>query len=75
MPLSGLADYGIAIFAVAAVAWVLVSVLGSRRRDPDLARIITENTQALTKLTVLIESQGTVLQRVLERLDSLWERR
>ncbi len=75
---TGLADYGLAFFALAAVAWVLVSVLGRRKTDSspgpgvaELSRIVSDNTQATARLTALIEAQGHLPRRVLERLDGL----
>jgi len=57
-----LADYGIAVFALAVVAWIVVTVFAPRRRDPDLIKVISDNTQALTRLTAVIESQGRMIE-------------
>jgi len=61
MPLE-LADYGIVIFALGVIAWIVVTVFGPRKQDNELARIIADNTKALTKLSGLIEQQGQMLQ-------------
>ena len=70
---AGLADYGIAFFALGALAWALVEAVRKRVTPPslDLARVVQDNTQAVTRLTVLVESQGQVLQRLMEILDDL----
>lgn len=57
-----LAEYGLGFFALGAVAWVMTAVFAPRRKDPDLVRIISDNTQALTELTVLIRQQTELLQ-------------
>ena len=53
-----LADYGVAIFALALIAWIVVTVFAPRKRDPDLVKVISDNTQALTELAVLIKQQS-----------------
>ncbi len=74
MPIS-LADYGLGFFAVGAIVWVMTAVFAPRRKDPDLVKIIAENTQALTELTTLIRQQTELLQRQSEILTELrWRR-
>ena len=74
---TGLADYGIRVFALSAVAWVLVQVFGTRHKPPDrpadadLMRVIADNTQALTELTVLIRQQSELLRQQAEMLTEL----
>jgi len=59
---ANLADYGVVIFALGVIAWIVVTVFGPRKQDNELARIIADNTKALTKLSGLIEQQGQMLQ-------------
>lgn len=59
---TGLAEYGVTFFAIGVVAWMIVAVFAPRRRDPDLSRIISDNTKALTELSALIEQQGQMIQ-------------
>jgi len=66
-----LADYGIAVFAIALLVWALVAILGPRKRDPDLVRVIADNTQALTELSVLIRQQSELLQKQSEILTEI----
>ena len=74
MPTS-LADYGVAFFALGVIAWIVVAVFGPRKQDSDLARIISDNTRALTELSGLIEQQGQMIQtqgQVLTELTKLF---
>lgn len=57
-----LAQYGVAIFAIGMLVWGLVSILAPKRKDLDIIKVISDNTQALTKLTAVIEQQGQMLQ-------------
>jgi hypothetical protein len=50
MPID-LADYGVVIFALGVIAWIVVTVFAPKRQDPDLAKIISDNTKALTELS------------------------
>mgnify|MGYP000955002672 CR=1 FL=1 len=59
---TALADYGVAIFSIGIVAWMVITVFAPRRKDPDLSRIISDNTRALTELSALIEQQGQMIQ-------------
>ena len=59
---TGLADYGVVIFALGVVAWIVVTVFAPKKKDPDLSRIIADNTRALTELSILIEQQGQMLK-------------
>lgn len=56
-----IADYGVAVFALWVVGWIIVKIFGPRK-SPDLTKVISDNTRALTQLTTLIESQGKMLQ-------------
>lgn len=56
-----IAEYGVAFFALGVVAWIVVAVFG-RQKNPDLTRVIADNTKALTQLTTLIEQQGKMVQ-------------
>lgn len=60
---SELADYGIAAFALGVVAWLVAQVFAPRQRQPDLAKLIADNTQALTRLTSVIENQGQMIEK------------
>ncbi len=74
MPTS-LADYGVAVFALGVIAWIVVAVFGPRKQESDLARIISDNTRALTELSGLIEQQGQMIQtqgQVLAELTKLF---
>jgi len=62
MPVGQLADYGVAVFSMALLGWALVAILGPKKRDPDLVKVISDNPQALTKLTAVIESQGRMIE-------------
>ncbi len=59
---TGLADYGVVIFALGVIAWIVVAVFAPKKKDPDLSRIIADNTRALTELSILIEQQGQMLK-------------
>ena len=59
---TNLVDYGVVVFAIGIIAWIVVSVFGPRKQDSELARIIADNTKALTELSGLIEQQGQMLQ-------------
>jgi hypothetical protein len=72
---TSLADYGVAVFALGVIAWIVVAVFGPRKQDGDLARIISDNTRALTELSGLIEQQGQMIQtqgQVLAELTKLF---
>ncbi len=58
---TGLADYGVVIFAVGALAWAVVAVFGPRKQESELAKIISDNTRALTELSSIIDQQGKML--------------
>ncbi len=66
-----LADYGTTVFALGVVAWIVVMVFAPRRRDPDLVRVIADNTQALTELSLLIRQQSELLQKQSEILTQI----
>jgi len=68
---TGLADYGVAIFSIGIVAWMVISVFAPRRKDPDLVKVIEDNTQALTELSVLIRQQSELLQKQSEILTEM----
>lgn len=70
MPIQ-LADYGVAMFALATIAWILVSVFAPKRKEPDLSKIIADNTRALTELSALIEQQGQMIQMQGQTLQEL----
>lgn len=70
MPIQ-LADYGTAIFALALVAWIVVAVFAPRRKDPDLVKVISDNTQALTELTVLVKQQSELTRQLVEMIAEL----
>ena len=59
---TNLADYGVVVFAIGVIAWIVVTVFGPRKQGSELARIIADNTKALTELSGLIEQQGQMLQ-------------
>lgn len=70
-----LADYGVVIFALGVIAWIVVTVFGPRKQDSDLAKIIADNTKALTELSGVIEQQGQTLHaqgRALQELTKLF---
>jgi hypothetical protein len=72
---TNLADYGVVVFAMGVIAWIVVTVFGPRKQDGDLARIISDNTRALTELSGLIEQQGQMIQtqgQVLAELTKLF---
>lgn len=58
-----LADYGVAVFALALIAWIVVAVFAPRRREPDLVKVISDNTRAMTELATLIRQQSELLQQ------------
>lgn len=71
-------DYGMGVIALGTLAYVIIE--NNRRRQTqatgpvptiDLAAVVQENTKAVTRLTVLIENQGQMLQRLMEILDDL----
>jgi len=70
MPLE-LADYGVVIFALGMIAWIVVAVFAPKKQDPNLAEIIKDNTKALTELSVVIEQQGQMLQTQGQALQEL----
>lgn len=73
MPMD-VAQYGLGFFVVAVLGWIIVQVFAPRRKSPDveqLTRVIRENTEAMTRLTTLIEQQGQVLERQAELLSQL----
>ena len=70
MPLE-LADYGVVIFALGVIAWIIVTVFAPKKQDPNLAEIIKDNTKALTELSVVIEQQGQMLQTQGQALQEL----
>lgn len=70
MPLE-LADYGVVIFALGVIAWIIVTVFAPRKQDPNLAEIIKDNTKALTELSAVIEQQGQMLQTQGQALQEL----
>lgn len=70
MPLE-LADYGVVIFALGVIAWIVVTVFAPKKQDPDLAAIIKDNTRALTELSAVIEQQGQMLQTQGQALQEL----
>lgn len=66
-----LADYGVAVFALALIAWIVVTVFGPKRKDPDLVKVISDNTQALTELAVLVKQQSELLRQQSEMIAEL----
>ncbi len=70
MPLE-LADYGVVIFALGMIAWIVVAVFAPKKQDPNLAGIIKDNTKALTELSAVIEQQGQMLQAQGQALQEL----
>lgn len=70
MPLE-LADYGVVIFALGMIAWIVVAVFAPKKQDPNLAAIIKDNTKALTELSAVIEQQGQMLQAQGQALTEL----
>lgn len=66
-----LADYGIAVFAIALVAWIIVTVFAPRRREPDLVKVISDNTRAVTELSTLIRQQSELLQKQADILTEI----
>ena len=68
---TGLADYGVVVFALGVVAWIIVTVFSPRKYDPDLAKIIADNTKALTELSAVIEQQGQMLSTQGQALQEL----
>lgn len=68
---TGLADYGVAVFALGVIAWIVVTVFAPKRQDPDLAKIIADNTRALTELSGVIEQQGRMLNAQGQALQEL----
>lgn len=68
---TALAEYGLGFFALGSLAWVMVAVFAPKRKDPDLVKVIADNTQALTELTVLIRQQGELLRQQAEMLTEL----
>ena len=70
MPLE-LADYGVVIFALGMIAWIVVAVFAPKKQDPNLAEVIKDNTKALTELSAVIEQQGQMLQTQGQALQEL----
>ncbi len=68
---TGLADYGVVVFALGVIAWIVVTVFAPKKQDPDLPKIIADNTKALTELSALIEQQGQMLQAQGQALQEL----
>lgn len=68
---TGLADYGVTFFAIGIVAWMIVAVFAPRRKDPDLVKVISDNTEALTELAVLIKQQSELLRQQSEMIAEL----
>ena len=51
------------VFAIGVIAWIVsLAVFEPRKQDSELARIIADNTKALTELSGLIEQQGQMVQ-------------
>lgn len=71
MPINQLVEYGIAIFSIAALCYVLVSVLGKKKSDLDLVKVVSDNTKALTELTILIREQSELLRQQSEVMTNL----
>lgn len=60
MPID-LADYGVVVFALGVVAWILTTIFGPKKDAAELSRIIADNTKATTALVGAIEKQGETL--------------
>lgn len=67
---SELAQYGVAMFAVGGLIYILDRWLKSRGQD-DLAEVVQNNTKALETLTTAIQVQ---LTRQEQKIDELLER-
>jgi len=66
------AEYGVAIFAVASVAWTLATILAPKRKnDQDLVKVISDNTRALTELSTLVRQQTELLRQQSEMIAEL----
>lgn len=59
------------MFALGVIAWIVVAVFGPRKQDSDLAKIIADNTKALTELSGVIEQQGKMLHTQGQALQEL----
>jgi len=70
MPVS-LADYGVAVFALGSITWVIVSVFGPKRNNQDLVKVISDNTRALTELSTLVRQQTELLRQQSEMIAEL----
>ena len=68
---TNLADYGVVMFTIGVIAWIVVTVFGPRKQDSELSRIIADNTKALTELSGLIEQQGQMIQTQGQALTEL----
>ena len=65
-----LAQYGVAVFAVGGLIYILDRWLKTRGQD-DLAEVVQNNTKALETLTTAIQVQ---LTRQEQKIDELLER-
>lgn len=80
MNLGSIAQYGIAGAALAVMAYIVAMMFrqfaNNRTAEEfrELTKAIENNGQAVTRLCFLIEQQAVFMQRLMERLDALWER-
>ncbi len=66
--LTPLGEYGVAVFAMATLGYVIFQLFRAWQSATDVVR---QNTVALTELVTLIRSQGTLLQNVSADLQNL----
>lgn len=77
MPISEVAQYGIATFAVAGLIYVVslfVSNFGKKKEEDDLKSVIENNTNAINNLTELMRAIQLNLVEQSTKIDELLER-
>jgi hypothetical protein len=73
MPGTEMAQYGIAVFAVGVLGYVLGKWLDNRN-GKDLAEVIQNNTRALEQVVIAVQSIQLSLARQEAKIDELLER-
>lgn len=67
------AEYGIAIFAIASLIYVVTQFL-KQRTDQGIVKVVENNTEALRQVTQVIQAMQIMQVRQEQKIDELLER-
>ena len=76
MPGAEVAQYGVAIFAIAMLGYVLVKIIGAPKSDnsKELVAVINNNTKALRELMAVLHQIEIQMARQETKIDELLAR-